>query len=275
MINGVAIPSSSDVIFTNASSNVIRITLPTSESVQYDGNALFTASNVALVSGSSLNQPSGTVALSDNTAPVLQSAKVVDNKNILLTYSEDMAAALATAKNVGGEFTVNVGGTDLTIASAELKATRSSGINNQVLVTLDQAGSAGLAEKNTLTVGGVYSAVGTGLTVTFDDGTVVAHDITVEATDTTTTIAGKIQTAFAGLTGYTVTTSGADVVFTADAVGAKDTTVTVANKGVTTGFTGSNVETQIGADVTAAGTFDLSKTITIKALAGTNMTDNS
>jgi hypothetical protein len=147
-INGVAIPSSSDVKFTDTTNTVISITLPATDSVNFAGNALFTANGIALVSGNKLNQPSYTATVADNTLPVLQSAKVLDNKTIELTYSEAMQLTGSNAA-VDDEFTVKQGTTAFTFTAGELKANTVSGYDNKIRLTIAQ-GNDTLATPGTL-----------------------------------------------------------------------------------------------------------------------------
>ena len=69
---------------------VATITLPAETVEKTDQAVVFTAANIQSVTGKSLNTYTGTVAVEDNVAPVVVSARVLDNKTIELTYSENV-----------------------------------------------------------------------------------------------------------------------------------------------------------------------------------------
>lgn len=281
-LSGKPLPTGTAIVLNGAQLQA-TITLPTAAAVtKDDGTAVFTAANIQNTSGTkTCTTFSGTVAVKDNTAPVLQTASFVDGRNIKLTYNEDMSALLSNT-TVSTEFSIYQDGGTTPITTV-LNATRSTGINSQVMLTLPDGSSAGTAEVNTLTVGGAVTVDGN-ITVTFNDGgTPVVQTIAVATTDTPTTVAGKIATAFASLTGYTVTNpAGAPttVVFTANVAAAdKTVSITVADTTATSTLDSVSAAAQTTAGVApvAATTpaLDLTKTYTIKPLLGTNMKDAS
>jgi|GEM_PF-1646694 len=264
-----------------AAQTVATITLPAESVSKDDANAVFTATNVKNTAGTkTLKSYTGTVDVKDNVSPVLESAKVLDNKTIELTYSEAIAS-LGTDANVFDDFEIKNGSTTaLSLTTGELKANNVSGFDKKIRLTLDKgAVTAGTAEVNTLTVTGPATATGD-INVTFNDGgTPVTKTVSVNNAETASTVAGKIATAFSTLSGYTVTTSGDTVVFTADSARAdKNVSVTVADDSATTGIGGSIAETTAGVAPTVKDTFDLTKDITVETKASTDLTkvtDNS
>lgn len=280
-LSGKPLPTGTAIVLNGAQLQA-TITLPTAAAVtKDDGTAVFTAANIQNTSGTKTSTTfSGTVAVRDNTAPVLQTASFVDGRNIKLTYNEDMSALLSNT-TVSTEFAIYQDGGTTPITTV-LNATRSTGINSQVMLTLPDGSSAGTAEVNTLTVGGAVTGDGN-ITVTFNDGTSVPQVIAVVTTDTPATVAAKIATAFATLPGYTVTNpAGAPttVVFTANAAAAdKAVSITVADTTATSTLdtVSAAAETTAGVAPVAATTpaLDLTKTYTIKPLLGTNMKDAS
>ncbi|WP_342533872.1 Ig-like domain-containing protein [Lysinibacillus sp. FSL K6-0057] len=150
-INGTQISSDADIKFTSTANTTISITLPTSESVKYTGASSFSATGVTLDSAKPLNAPYGTVTLADNSAPVLQSARLIDNKTIELTYDE--AIGTLSSAQVGDEFIIKQGGTTLTLAAAEITAGNVAGFDNKVLLTV--------AKNNTTTTAATAPITGT------------------------------------------------------------------------------------------------------------------
>lgn len=96
-IDGKVIPSDSDVYFKGTGHGTIIVKLPSVDSVNFTGSAVFEATGLKLESGRLLNDKTETVQLTDNTAPTLMSAKVsISNKNdnkvqIKLTFDENIA----------------------------------------------------------------------------------------------------------------------------------------------------------------------------------------
>ncbi|MBU3190324.1 hypothetical protein K9O30_01660 [Clostridium bowmanii] len=132
-LNGKALPAGTTITL-DSTKKIARITLPDDGMATADINAIFTVSGVKSATDLNVTPYLGTVIVVDNTAPVLQSAKVLDNQNIILTYSEDMKSI--SAANVGEEFEIKQGTTTFTLLDAELKATNLSGVNNQIKLTV-------------------------------------------------------------------------------------------------------------------------------------------
>ena len=110
---------------------------------------VFTASNIQSVSGKSLNTYTGTVAVEDNVAPVLVSARVLDNKTIELTYSEnvELTGANDNVFEVGDDFIITNGTTALALEAVELKANAVSGVDNKLTISIEKG-----SENNTTTL---------------------------------------------------------------------------------------------------------------------------
>lgn len=122
-------------ITLNADKTVATITLPTASSIKADDEAaIFTVANVQNTAGTKTAKSfAKTVAVTDNTAPNLVAAQVVDNKTIELTYDE---AIKVSDLNVNDEFLITVGNGELTLAEGELTATAVSGFDKKVRITL-------------------------------------------------------------------------------------------------------------------------------------------
>ncbi|MEX3621476.1 hypothetical protein [Viridibacillus arvi] len=256
-INGVTIPSSSDVKFTDTNNNVISITLPATDSVKFDGKALFTTTGLGLVSGNKLNQPSYTATLADNTLPVLQSAKVLDNKTIELTYDEAIQLTGANA-SVGDEFTIKQGSNTFTLAAGELKANIVSGYNNKIRLTIAQGAD---------TVGTPAESASTFATAT--DLTATAGNTATGKATVTGTFNGSANTTLKvekTATGYSVDGGATDVTLASNTFSYKGLTVDVS--GVVSPNTGDSWTVDLVAAVaevpgTTATVLDLTKTTTV------------
>lgn len=175
---GKPLPAGTTIVL-NPAQTVATITLPAEESVEKtDAAAVFTVTNVQAVSGEVVKSYTGTVSVVDNFKPVLQSAKVLDNKTIELTYSENIKLSAIDAL-VGDEFKVLEGSNELTLADNELKANAVSGFANKVRITVakgtDVAGTP--AKDATATKGGAEAAK-----VTVEDAKKASKDATYNYT---------------------------------------------------------------------------------------------
>lgn len=134
-LSGQPLPKGTTITLNN-DQKVATITLPTEGSVAKDDlTAIFTVSNIKNTAGNkSVESYSGTVKVSDNVKPVLQNAKVLDNKTIELTYNEVMAL---TGTDVGSDFVIKNGNTTLGLTAAQLKASRVSGFDKKIRLTID------------------------------------------------------------------------------------------------------------------------------------------
>lgn len=137
-LNGAALPANTLITLDSTASKTATVLLPKG-TVASDNVAdvLTITGNVQDSNGDTLVPFTGSVSVLDNTAPVLQSAQIVDSKHVILTFSENMkpqtAAAVANTeldfKNGG----VSVGASDTLAASSV------SGHNNQIEITLANA----------------------------------------------------------------------------------------------------------------------------------------
>lgn len=120
-------------ITLDATQKVATITLP-AESVDNDDQAaIFTVANIQSTTGKMVNTYKGTVAIADNVAPVLVSAKAIDNKTIELTYNEAVQLA---GDNAGTDFTIMQGTTATILKDAAWKASAVSGVPTKVRLTI-------------------------------------------------------------------------------------------------------------------------------------------
>lgn len=270
-------------ITLDSDQKVATITLADDSISKDDVASIFTASNIKNTAGTkTLKSYKGTVKVADNIKPVLESAKVLDNQTIELTYSEAIAAFSADT-DVKTGFVIKNGSTEaITFASGDtLKANKVSGFDKKITIKLDKDvvdGSTGAAEVNTLTVVNPATAAGD-ITVTFADGTLnETKTVAVALNDTKEQVAAKIAAAFNGqLTGYAVSTNGANVVFTANTKAAdKTVTVTTVDTDTTGVGTPSATQTTAGAAPSSAkATLDILKDITVETKDSAVVTDNS
>ncbi|MCB2347880.1 hypothetical protein [Clostridium estertheticum] len=252
---GSTLPVGTTITLNTAKDTAI-ITLPTSAIAKDDVAAVFTVRNVQDANGTVVTPYTKAVTVADNTAPVLLSAKVLDNKTIILTYSEDMTTL--SAATVGDEFQVKQDAITLGLADAELTASNVAGYNNQVKLTVNKTvGSTTAANLGTVTPSkvnttGVVSGTYTGTanknyvaTVkTLDPVTSEATVVTVDGTDITESVAGNHTFVLAN--GVTIVVS-------------KDTGTLAANDTFSFTATAATTATPV--------TIDLTKDLTIKALA--------
>jgi len=136
---GKPLPSGTTITLDDAQ-KVATITLPVESVEKDDQAAIFTVANIQSTTGKSLNTYTGTLAVDDNVAPVLVSAKVLDNKTIELTYSENIKLANAEDNifEVDNDFAITVGTTALPLNKGELKAEAVSGFPTKVKITIAQ-----------------------------------------------------------------------------------------------------------------------------------------
>jgi hypothetical protein len=102
-------------IYLSADQTTATITLPTNGVDTTDPAAYFTVANVKSLTGETLNSYAGTVAVLDNTQPVLTSAVLNSNGSITLGFSETL-----TTPTVVGDYTVKVN--NKTVASSAIAA---------------------------------------------------------------------------------------------------------------------------------------------------------
>lgn len=253
---GKPLPAGTTIVLDGGQTTA-TITLPTTDSVAKDDpTATFTVANVQSLTGETLKSYTGTVAIEDNTAPVLNSAKVLDNKTIELTYSEAIQIDAATTNmNLGDSFVIKQGDTVLGLANAELTGTVASGFDTKLVLKVakgaDTAGTPASATKGganqsiaTLTNQTSATTTGTGTFVIQSNGDV---QNTADSNTVVTTLTGASGT-WAGSFVY----NG----------------VTVAVAGGTDADT-FTVSTTAAVAPTSATTLDLTKDITIETKAAT------
>lgn len=121
------------------------ITLPAGSIAKDDKAAIFTVANVKNTAGTkTVKSYTGTLQVVDNVAPVLESAKVLSDSSIELTYNE---AIDLTGSNVTGSFEIKEGST---VATVELTAEKVSGYDKKVKVTLNNDAKLDLAKDITI-----------------------------------------------------------------------------------------------------------------------------
>lgn len=123
-------------ITLNSDRNEATITLPKGSVEKNDQGAIFTVANIQSIIGKSLNMYTGTVKVLDNVAPVLLSAKVLDNTTIELTYSENIKFENGL---VGSSFMITEGTTALVLKSEELQAAVVPGFPTKLKITMKPA----------------------------------------------------------------------------------------------------------------------------------------
>ncbi|MBO0603167.1 S-layer homology domain-containing protein [Sporosarcina sp. E16_3] len=114
---------------------VATITLPAESVEKTDQAAVFTVANIQSTSGKTLKTYTKTVGVEDNVAPVLLSAKVLDDKSIELTYSENVDL---NGSEVGADFTLIQGSTAINLDAKELLASKVSGFPTKIKITIDK-----------------------------------------------------------------------------------------------------------------------------------------
>lgn len=134
---GKPLPAGTTIVFTNSTQKVAKITLPEESIEKDDQAAIFTISNVKNTAGTkTVKSYTGTVSVNDNIKPVLESAKILDNKTIELTYSEAMQ--VVNNGQVGSDFIIKQGEEELTLNASELTAEVVSGFDKKVKITIAQ-----------------------------------------------------------------------------------------------------------------------------------------
>lgn len=111
-LDGVTVPASSDITL-NSDRSQITVKLPTSDSSNITGSALFAANGLSLESGTPLNNASKTLTVTDNTAPTLTAAQLVGSNVIKLTFSENLGSiTLANASALVHDLEITNGTVD-------------------------------------------------------------------------------------------------------------------------------------------------------------------
>ena len=104
-VAGKPLPAGTTITL-DAAQTVATITLPAESVEETDQAVVFTAANIQSTTGKALNTYTGTVAVEINVAPILASAEALDNKTIVLTYSEnvELTNARGDVFEVGEDF---------------------------------------------------------------------------------------------------------------------------------------------------------------------------
>lgn len=198
-INGKSLPAGTTITLNAAvagppavaAQTIATITLPAGTIDTTDTAAIFTINGVQTLTGKTNKAFTKAVVITDNVKPVLQSARVLDNKTIELTYSEALDA-LANV-NVGSEFTIYQGTTALTLTDAQLVGNTVGGFPTKLRLTVAQgadtpavteahsvtgaaAGKVALSGSSTATGSKAFTVAdnGSGVLEVKDGGTVVA-----------------------------------------------------------------------------------------------------
>jgi uncharacterized protein YjdB len=151
-INGNVLPAGTSITL-NAGQTTATITLPKGFIPTTDANAVFRIANVQRLSDSTTITPYvDTFTATDNTAPVLQSANVIDANTIILTYNE----AVTATGNVGTSFSILNNGTAIDPAAADVTASAVAGYPNKIKLTLV---TAPLDVTKSITIGAINSGV--------------------------------------------------------------------------------------------------------------------
>jgi len=258
-LNGSALPTGTTITL-NSAKQVATITLPASSIERSDTAAVFTVQNVQSLSGLTIKPLTTTVAIVDNVAPVLTSAKVLDNKTIELTYSENMADL--DNDNVFDSFKVVNGTTAIAFSSGELLADSVSGFDNKVKITINKVTGATPAVDGTATLDGADASIAN-----------IADETTANATGTVTVtieddgagnlevkVDGTVETTLDGSGNGSITVNGVVVDITGGADGNEFTVTTTAAVAAVPG---------------TPVTLDLNKAITVQTLTTTVVKDEA
>lgn len=149
-INGQALPVGTSITLNaagnpagSAAQTIATITLPSQTILKSDDAAIFTVNGVQSLTGKTNKSFTKAITVVDNTSPVLQSAKVLDNQTIELTYNEAIAL---NGTDVGADFIIENGST-IALAASELKASAVSGFPTKIKIAINKPGTAGAATK--------------------------------------------------------------------------------------------------------------------------------
>lgn len=269
-LNQKALPAGTTITL-DAAKQKAEISLPEQSIAKTDSDALFTVANVQSSTGKTIQPFTGTVEVKDNVSPTLESARILDNKTIELTFSEDMVAL--TDAQVGEDFVITQGSTALSLAKGELVANKVSGFDTKIKIVINKPGTSEIpgtpeipGTDASANVSGANSSIATiadGTTAT-EDGvhnyTVVDNSGTLEVKEGSNVIVelnGSGNGSF-DINGVTVTITGAaeNNSFTVTTVAAVPTTPEVP-----------------GTPGTPDTALDLNKAITVETKASDIVTD--
>lgn len=211
-INGKALPAGTTITLNavdsptpgTAAQTIATITLPADSVDKTDNAAIFTINGVKTLTGKTNVSFTKALTITDNVAPVLSSARVLDNKHIELTYNEDLTGSIASAL-VGDEFLISQGTNTFALTDGQLTASNVPGYANKLVLTINKSiGTTAPASVGTVTasktgtsasVTGTYSGTSDknySVAVKTVDGTSgEATVITVDGTDINESVAGN------------------------------------------------------------------------------------
>jgi|GEM_PF-2523951 len=130
-LNGAALPAGT-TIYLNETKDIATITLP-ANAITTSGVKLLTVNNVQDLSGKAMAETTRTISLTENTNPVLTSAKVVNNSELELTFSENVNNAVALDFS---DFEVTVNGIAVTEG---VNVIASPSANNKFVIAVTDA----------------------------------------------------------------------------------------------------------------------------------------
>jgi hypothetical protein len=137
-LNGAALPEGT-VITLDSNKQIATITLPPNSIAVSDDAAIFTVAGVKNAAGTLITPYTGTVEVTDNIAPELQSASLfsydaaTDEAVIILTFNENIDAL--SSADVGTEFAIYNGSTNA-VATTGITADSVAGKAKQVKLTV-------------------------------------------------------------------------------------------------------------------------------------------
>jgi hypothetical protein len=147
-INGTVLPAGT-LITLNATQTVATITVPKGTVVTTDNNASFRMAGIQNANGATLTPFIQLLSVTDNTAPVLKSAHVVDANTVVLTFSEAMAPLAAQALAAGEVTLADYQGNPI---AGTLTASSVSGFPNEVKLAISGSGISASAIGHAITV---------------------------------------------------------------------------------------------------------------------------
>ncbi|KAF0996522.1 Ig-like domain-containing protein [Geobacillus sp. TFV-3] len=126
-LDGAALPSGTDIYFKNGAANrTVVIELPSNSinigSATTPANAVLAVKNVQTSTGKTVVATSGTVKVKDNTPATLQSATLVGNNILKLTFNENISASFANIADILDDIEISNGTTTFTAGDATATA---------------------------------------------------------------------------------------------------------------------------------------------------------
>ncbi|MGE7836001.1 hypothetical protein [Viridibacillus arvi] len=255
-------------ITLNSAQTVATITLPVETVAKDDKAAVFTVANVKNTAGTkTVKSYAGTVDVKDNVAPLLQSAKILDNKTIELTYSEALAL---TGVDAGESFKIVQGTDTLVLTATELKASVASGFENKLVLKISKGTDA--AEVPAKQADAEVSGTNAGIaTLTNKDKANADETVNYKVVNNTTS--GKLELQKADDSSVVIADLATTSTFELNGVN-----VAIANTAADGNtFTVKTIKAVAGTPGTSTTTLDLTKEISIETLNSTSkvVTDKS